>query len=1229
MIEGNEKLKTHGQEKPVPRVNPYKELKSYEEEDSNIFHGRTREKYDLFHQVRLNFLTVVFGKAGIGKTSLLNAGLFPLLRDEGFLPVRIRLNFTHEAPPLREQISRIFIQEIQQNQIIVQQYKQDKPAAPLSSEETLWEYFHRTIHMAQSSQTVITPVFVIDQFEEIFTLGKDHPERKILLDELYWLIENQLPNYLRDKLLKGDGEYPFIIAKPDVRVILSLREDYIPFLIQLKELIPSIDRVMIRVIHLNGTQAREVIQMPGGFQDERIVRDILRRFYPEGTPEEIMIADEKIEVEPTFLSLLCFQLFNKVSPGPVGQDDQDSVLQDFYNSIIKPFPEKIKIFIESRLLTEGGFRTPLYLEPNHWSKNYIEKLVDQRLLRRLHDGNKEYIEIIHDVLAPVINKNRLKRIEEEQKQKLKRDFYQKRKNIIVTSLLILIVIFSFLTFYAFYQKHKADHEYKNAQLNRLASEALLVLNNNNTKALRIAQEAYRMGLPNPPSRIKQILATAAYSSSEKPFNYMDIFPHNSRVNSVQFSPGGNYILTASTDGFGRLWTLQGKQLFAMKHTERVNSAVFSQDGKSILTASADSTAKLWNLKGQLIQEFKHDQEVYSAFFSPDDTLILSILKNGHTKLWDTRDKKKDSVSIGIKDSYIKTARFSQDGNMVYTIFSPGMLKGWDFKGQLIYEAALNNQLLETAEFSPDKKYILLTTGNNTAELWTLKGERIVVLNNHNQTVLSAIFSPDSRHLLTLSEDGTAKIWDFQGNVTANLKKYDGRILSAVFSMDSKRVITSSSDKTAKIWDIQGNLLVDLNTREDWVTQSLFSPDGYIVFTVSSRGTGKTWNIQGQLIMDLKHYSNVNSAKYSPDGQYILTASSDGSAKLWNVHGLILTHFLHDGEVNSAIFSPDGQTILTASNDNTALTWDLHGKVIQKFETKYQTIKNAEFSPDGKYILTQTDEEEKILWDIETTSPIQFEKMHEKILIVKFSPDSHLILTISLNNKTSPSQNNALFAEINAQQKNDDKNGSSHEQSPPTLVRIWQNPGIKQKKLKKIVKGVLSATFSPDGKIILLGYQDGTAGFWNWQEDSYLEKQMHHGRLLSIVYSPCQKTLLTASADKTAKLWDLKGNLLADLKKHTDWVKSAVFSPDGQYILTASSDGTAKLWDLNGQLLADLNKHNGYVYSAVFSPDGKQILTASADGTAKLWYTPSAIYEWLQTAPLPPLTNEDKQELGIK
>src|SRR6185436_17366367 len=89
--------------------NPWPGLAPFDETDREYFHGRAAESGELLRLVRREPLTVVFGRSGLGKTSLLKAGLFPLLRSEDCLPVYLRLDHAEPAdtaPALREQIFR-------------------------------------------------------------------------------------------------------------------------------------------------------------------------------------------------------------------------------------------------------------------------------------------------------------------------------------------------------------------------------------------------------------------------------------------------------------------------------------------------------------------------------------------------------------------------------------------------------------------------------------------------------------------------------------------------------------------------------------------------------------------------------------------------------------------------------------------------------------------------------------------------------------------------------------------------------------------------------------------------------------------------------------------------------------------------------------------------------------------------------------------------------------------
>src|SRR5258705_3089767 len=83
---------------------PWIGLAPFTESDREFFAGRGEEIDELLRLVRRDTLTLLYGVSGLGKTSLLQAGLFPALRAEDYLPVPIRLDYLEGAPPLASQV---------------------------------------------------------------------------------------------------------------------------------------------------------------------------------------------------------------------------------------------------------------------------------------------------------------------------------------------------------------------------------------------------------------------------------------------------------------------------------------------------------------------------------------------------------------------------------------------------------------------------------------------------------------------------------------------------------------------------------------------------------------------------------------------------------------------------------------------------------------------------------------------------------------------------------------------------------------------------------------------------------------------------------------------------------------------------------------------------------------------------------------------------------------------
>ena len=185
------------------------------------------------------------------------------------------------------------------------------------------------------------------------------------------------------------------------------------------------------------------------------------------------------------------------------------------------------------------------------------------------------------------------------------------------------------------------------------------------------------------------------------------------------------------------------------------------------------------------------------------------------------------------------------------------------------------------------------------------------------------------------------------------------------------------------------------------------------------------------------------------------------------------------------------------------------------------------------------------------------------------------------------------------------NLNGHRLSRPGLPAIFKDAKMTGDTLFPMghTGAIISATFSPDGSMVVTASDDKTAKLWDSETGECLHTFEGHTKWVnSAVFSPDGSVIVTASSDNTAKMWNVRtGECVQTFEGHTRWVNSATFSPDGNMIVTASWDGTAKLWDANtGMCIRTLIGHTGWVNSAAFSPDGSKVVTASDDRTVKLW-----------------------------
>jgi len=407
---------------------PFPGLLSFREREAPYFFGRTRETNRLLRLVRRDVSTLFFGGSGLGKTSLIHAGLFPGLRQNQFLPVSIRIDFTAEAPHPVAQVKAALSRCVEKADGEVEHSGFDW------DEVTLWELLHRTLFWS-STNRLLQPVLVFDQFEELFTLAANRTTVTDLITELEDLIENQIPVSVQRSFEESGDTVDFPFDRRKFRVVISLREDFLPLLEPLCEDIPALRRNRMRLTALSPGQARKAVSRPNPeLVDEVVGREIVQ--FVADTAEHPFRRvgaggiGSQAEVEPALLSLVCRELNTKrIAEGRerITSDllsaSKLGILADFYDRSLADLPAEMRVFVEDRLLTRSGYRNMVAmddaLDTAGISRTDLESLVDRRLIRVEDRLGAQRIELTHDVLTRTIRKSRdRRRARERERERL-------------------------------------------------------------------------------------------------------------------------------------------------------------------------------------------------------------------------------------------------------------------------------------------------------------------------------------------------------------------------------------------------------------------------------------------------------------------------------------------------------------------------------------------------------------------------------------------------------------------------------------------------------------------------------------------------------------------------------------------------------------------------------------------------------------------------------------------
>ena len=421
--------------------NPWLGLLSYEDPAKTkadyAFCGRDVAINSLFAMVDNNILVSLYGKTGVGKTSVLNAGVCPLLRSRNYFPVYVRLGKYDNVGQysFSEFIVKAILEEIHAIGGSCKTQHPDVAESGTLANDYLWRFFC-THSFFNSQEEELYPVITLDQFEEIFI---SHPkESATLLKQIYALMDD-------------NREVPTIDGYSDstnFRFVFSIREDdlfYLEDCIDMNHL-AEMKQNRYRLAPLSEMEAREIILLGRNYMEKNAEEEIISRILR-------LSKGENGQISTNILSLVCSQLFiqqegNLTLEGVA--DSNKNPLDIFYLDCISRVTEKARTFIESELVEQDRRRlVPKENFEASLSPHDIEFLTtgQYRIIQNVSAGSRECIELIHDSLAKTIYHLKTEAEERLINQKLEKRNRRIKKRTIWLSVLSTVLAASLVYLY--------------------------------------------------------------------------------------------------------------------------------------------------------------------------------------------------------------------------------------------------------------------------------------------------------------------------------------------------------------------------------------------------------------------------------------------------------------------------------------------------------------------------------------------------------------------------------------------------------------------------------------------------------------------------------------------------------------------------------------------------------------------------------------------------------------
>ena len=699
-------------------------------------------------------------------------------------------------------------------------------------------------------------------------------------------------------------------------------------------------------------------------------------------------------------------------------------------------------------------------------------------------------EIFHDVLAPTINRTIAVR---EQQRRVRRI---RRLAALAVALLVVVAAVAVLFAYLLNRSNTAN---LTSQSRQLAAEADQELTHDPQLSAALAQQALRTRTTN--------AAEDALRAALPALQTRRTFADGSTVFAAGFDPASpDAVFSADYSGLTSMWDVRtGKRLMRLRahgvsptasadglavNQEGTELAVGYGDGKvavfdphsgrtlqtaSITTSgSVDSIAwdgntddlvvgtsqdaVLWNSQGGKCCQILINAPVYRVASDPRDAREFAFTTaNGVFIVKTTSSGQPQQARLGSVNA--SDAEFSPDGQEIVTADTDGSIDVFRIaSGKAIATFTSSDTNAYTAAFSPDGKWVVAGYQTGTGRIWDVATKlQVALLAGHGDSIENAAFSPDGREAVTSSLDGTVRVWyaqppELETEITVPPGSARPAPLDSVDYLGNLLLANDGFGRTYLLTPT-GKLLQAVSTSQPLIGGS-WNRAGTELIGVNEDGRVEIWREQGtaEFRLSLTPATPASAVAMNAAGsQFAMVVGSDGlSVQVRDgTTGRLLRTLRANNPLSEVNFDPEKQQLVGADNVGQVEVWDGSATTARSLGTPGPGLLDVEFAQQGSKFLTISATGDITVWNSADDQPLRPISSCPSVSSAEFSPDGSKI-AVSCADGTA-----RIFATSTGQTL--------------TVLPVTTTGRVS------------GASFSPDGKSIAVSVDSSASGFievWN-------------------------------------------------------------------------------------------------------------------------------------------------------